>query len=530
MKNIINLLFVFIILPLSNLVQGQPYLYYEHRYWGNEISDSFTRDTVFQLNLCTNEIRQFMVTNEIGSPPNVDQTSTFLAINEYKSSTYVFNISDTSKYFVSPEFGDCEKLLYSQKDNRMYLFSFDWAHLQTLTNYDMTRQKEESIISLPPQESCLRNYRNREAFLSQDQSTIYFQMPDTTTEYLEESKAILACYSCATNSVYRKQHLSELLHPGASEYYLYSGAAGVGVVISIMDSLQADCYYSVYDFDNSRQLGEVHCSGNPDPYVIGSNKYLALFDPANDTTEHYHYSGSVSIYDIMSGHFVKNITLPSDGEVIRYDTYPDTLYYVKNLNGTPEIYKIKANDIAQSKYISMLIPAITFSNTGGFTLEVTGKGFTAASKVLWNDSVRTTTFVSDSLLRASILAADVATVGNKIVRVKYDSTSSAVSDSMVFSVVTTLPKPIRLVIEKEIDNHNGTMTAWFGYLNVNDRSVYIPVGDKNSFSPTPIDRGQATIFLPGRHKYVFGVTFPNTINIEWQLNGRRAKAGSVCEN
>jgi hypothetical protein len=297
-----------------------------------------------------------------------------------------------------------------------------------------------------------------------------------------------------------------------------------------MDSLQADCYYSVYDFDNSRQLGEVHCSGNPDPYVIGSNKYLALFDPANDTTEHYHYSGSVSIYDIMSGHFVKNITLPSDGEVIRYDTYPDTLYYVKNLNGTPEIYKIKANDIAQSKYISMLIPAITFSNTGGFTLEVTGKGFTAASKVLWNDSVRTTTFVSDSLLRASILAADVATVGNKIVRVKYDSTSSAVSDSMVFSVVTTLPKPIRLVIEKEIDNHNGTMTAWFGYLNVNDRSVYIPVGDKNSFSPTPIDRGQATIFLPGRHKYVFGVTFPNTINIEWQLNGRRAKAGSVCEN
>jgi hypothetical protein len=101
---------------------------------------------------------------------------------------------------------------------------------------------------------------------------------------------------------------------------------------------------------------------------------------------------------------------------------------------------------------------------------------------------------------------------------------------MVFSVVNTLPKPIRLVIEKEIDNHNGTMTAWFGYLNVNDRSVYIPVGDKNSFSPTPIDRGQATIFLPGRHKYVFGVTFPNTINIEWQFNGRRAKAGSVCEN
>jgi hypothetical protein len=182
-----------------------------------------------------------------------------------------------------------------------------------------------------------------------------------------------------------------------------------------------------------------------------------------------------------------------------------------------------------SKHI-ILTPSITLTNSGGFILEVTGKGFTSASKVLWNDSVRTTTFVSDSLLRASFLASDVATVGDKVVRVKYDSTSSAVSDSMVFSVVNTLPKPVRLVIEKEIDNNNGTRTAWFGYLNVNDRSVYIPVGDKNSFSPTPTDRGQATIFLPGRHKYVFGVTFPNTINIEWQLNGRRAKAGSVCED
>jgi hypothetical protein len=186
--------------------------------------------------------------------------------------------------------------------------------------------------------------------------------------------------------------------------------------------------------------------------------------------------------------------------------------------------------IPASTELSQLHPAIALTNSGIFTLEVTGAGFTSASKVLWNDSIRTTTFVSDSLLRASLLASDVATVGNKLVRVKYDSTSSAVSDSMVFSVVNTLPKPIRLVIEKEIDNHNGTMTAWFGYLNVNDRSVYIPVGDKNSFSPTPIDRGQATIFLPGRHKYVFGVTFPNTINIEWQFNGRRAKAGSVCEN
>ena len=231
-------------------------------------------------------------------------------------------------------------------------------------------------------------------------------------------------------------------------------------------------------------------------------------------------------------HFNRNIIADSIAEII----IPEI---IKTTNGALKIgifnkyksYSIDTLLLSIDNYrIQKILPNITFPYAGAFSLEVTGKGFTSASRVLWNDSVRTTTLMSDSLLKASILAADVATVGDKIVRVKYDSTASALSDSMVFSVVTTLPKPVRLVIEKEIDNHNGTMTAWFGYLNVNDRSVYIPVGDKNSFTPTPIDRGQATIFLPGRHKYVFGVTFPNTINIEWQLNGRRAKAGSVCEN
>jgi hypothetical protein len=231
-------------------------------------------------------------------------------------------------------------------------------------------------------------------------------------------------------------------------------------------------------------------------------------------------------------HFNRNIIADSIAEIIIPEIIKTTNGFLKiSVFNKYKSYSIDTLLLSIDNYrIQKILPDVTLPYAGDFTLEVTGKGFKTASKVLWNDSVRTTTFVSDSLLRASILAADVATVGDKIVRVKYDSTSSAISDSMVFSVVTALPKPVRLVIEKEIDNHNGTMTAWFGYLNVNDRSVYIPVGDKNSFSPIPIDRGQATIFLPGRHKYVFGVTFPNTINIEWQLNGRHAKAGAVCEN
>jgi len=270
-----------------------------------------------------------------------------------------------------------------------------------------------------------------------------------------------------------------------------------------------------------------------------------------DTSYGYGWIGNASFMQELKGYMNTALNKLQNGDslscAIEVQRFSDTVYaeFADSLERTQRfvglggmnflyynaLYALeRLPSVPVSTKLDVLTPAIAFTGYGGFALEVSGKGFTSASKVLWNDSVRTTTFVSDSLLRASILASDVATVGDKIVRVKYDSASSALSDSMVFSVVNTLPKPVRLVIEKEIDSHNGTMTAWFGYLNVNDRSVYIPVGDKNSFTPTPIDRGQATIFLPGRHKYVFGVTFPNTINIEWQLNGRRAKAGSVCED
>jgi hypothetical protein len=47
-------------------------------------------------------------------------------------------------------------------------------------------------------------------------------------------------------------------------------------------------------------------------------------------------------------------------------------------------------------------------------------------------------------------------------------------------------------------------TAHFGYRNENAVAVTIRVGAKNKFTPSPQDRGQPTIFQPGRTPY-----FPN---------------------
>jgi hypothetical protein len=74
---------------------------------------------------------------------------------------------------------------------------------------------------------------------------------------------------------------------------------------------------------------------------------------------------------------------------------------------------------------------------------------------------------------------------------------------------------------------NGNLLARFGYQNNAPTSVTIPVGPKNKFGPEDEDRGQPTIFLPGRFGNVFTAVIPvavaqvktlNTSNfIRWTL-------------
>ena len=58
--------------------------------------------------------------------------------------------------------------------------------------------------------------------------------------------------------------------------------------------------------------------------------------------------------------------------------------------------------------LSTLAPSSALEGGPAFTLTVTGNGFVPASTVRWNGSNRTTTFVSATQLRATILAADIA--------------------------------------------------------------------------------------------------------------------------
>jgi hypothetical protein len=69
--------------------------------------------------------------------------------------------------------------------------------------------------------------------------------------------------------------------------------------------------------------------------------------------------------------------------------------------------------------------------------------------------------------------------------------------------------------------------AVWGYENDNGFPVTIPVGNSNGFTPAPVDRGQPTVFEPGRLKGVFETTFDGAQTLVWTVGGKSATASKA---
>ncbi len=107
-------------------------------------------------------------------------------------------------------------------------------------------------------------------------------------------------------------------------------------------------------------------------------------------------------------------------------------------------------------------------------------------------------------------------------------TSSATATSTPTSTGTAT-LPVRPVLECVVMNGSQSYTAYFGYLNENAFSVTIPIGSQNRFTPAPENRGQPTVFAPGRTPFypnaAFSVNFDGS-NLVWTLQGRTSTASA----
>jgi len=86
--------------------------------------------------------------------------------------------------------------------------------------------------------------------------------------------------------------------------------------------------------------------------------------------------------------------------------------------------------------LSSITPASAAAGGTAFTLKVTGTNFIATSKVRWNGTVRTTTYVSATQLSASIPASDLQAAGTAQVSVETPTPGGGTSVQQTFTVTS----------------------------------------------------------------------------------------------
>ncbi len=91
--------------------------------------------------------------------------------------------------------------------------------------------------------------------------------------------------------------------------------------------------------------------------------------------------------------------------------------------------------------LTSISPSTAAVNSSSFTLLLSGTGFIASSKVQWNDSDRSTLFISSTVLSASIPASDLISTGTFLVRVANPTPGGGRSGSNKF-FVTAVPAAV----------------------------------------------------------------------------------------
>ena len=110
-----------------------------------------------------------------------------------------------------------------------------------------------------------------------------------------------------------------------------------------------------------------------------------------------------------------------------------------------------------------LVPTAVVPGARGFTLTVKGTGFVPGSVVNWNTKPRVTSFVSNSKLTATILAADVANASTAAVTVVNPAPGGGASNVVFFEV--TLSTPSVSLKPSDLGSGTGPLSVAVGDFN-----------------------------------------------------------------
>jgi subtilisin len=159
----------------------------------------------------------------------------------------------------------------------------------------------------------------------------------------------------------------------------------------------------------------------------GGQDWLALASTASANTNY------VSFTYVGSGVTTRTwtVTMPSTPGTYEFRLFPNN-GYTRAATSPPVTVSAGINGVPA---ITSLSPSRTSAGTGAFTLTINGSGFASTSEVRWNGTLRPTTFVSGTQLRAAIAAADVAAIGIAQVSVFSPAPGGGTSAAVTFTIV-----------------------------------------------------------------------------------------------
>ncbi|MDD1653186.1 MAG: lectin like domain-containing protein [Methanomicrobiales archaeon] len=113
----------------------------------------------------------------------------------------------------------------------------------------------------------------------------------------------------------------------------------------------------------------------------------------------------------------------------------------RNTNVCLKAFTIAGGPPVPVPVLTGISPATATAGGSAFTLSASGSGFTSGSIVRWNEADRTTTYVSDTRITATIPAADIATAGTASVTVFTPAPGGGTSSPQTFTV-SPPPAPV----------------------------------------------------------------------------------------
>ena len=134
-----------------------------------------------------------------------------------------------------------------------------------------------------------------------------------------------------------------------------------------------------------------------------------------------------------------------------------------------------------------------------------------------NDRGQTTTF-QPGLHHAAFTVTGIPLTSKLAWTVAFGGSTRTVVASSSNRSCTPTAKPIEVFVQC-VTRNAGSYDATFGYENGNAAAQTVPVGSDNYFSPPPNDRGQTTVFQPGKVQSAFTVKgIPTGTKLTWTVN------------